>query len=401
MRQILILVLACLIGLPATHGRPTAPNRVADSASSGQQILVMLRQPPAHYHGGTGYQGGYADGRRTAAREQTGRRLAKLHGLRFVGFYPMATIGLDCVILEVDPESVKALALSTLIAAIERDADVEWAELVQSYQFLGATSYNDPLFATTPAATLWHLAELHLAATGKGVTIAVVDSGVDSTHPDLKGQIRLNRNFVDGHGLIAEPHGTGVAGIIVAKANNQLGMVGIAPDARLFGLRACWQQARAAACDSLSLAKAIDFAIEKRVDVLNLSLTGPSSRLLIRLIDKAITNDIVVVAAVAPGRAQGGFPASTGGVIAVTDEVMTTTVGHLYSAPGHNIPTTQPRGKWYIVHGSSFAAAHVSGLFALMIERRGGSRQRPALVKANDGSQAVDARASVRMAAYR
>ncbi len=399
MRQILALVLTCLIGLSATHGHPTARNNDAGARSSAQQILVMLRQPPAHYRGGTGYQGGYVDARRTTAREQTGRRLAKLHGLRFVGFYPMAAIGLDCVILEADRGAIPGLA--TLIAAIERDADVEWAEPVQPYEFLGATGYNDPLFAATPAATQWHLAELHLAATGKGVTIAVVDSGVDSTHPDLKGQIRLNRNFVDGHGLNAEAHGTGVAGIIVAKANNQQGMVGIAPDARLFGLRACWQQGRGEACDSLSLAKALDFAIEKQVDILNLSLTGPSSRLLTRLIDKAIASDIIVVAAVDSAQAGGGFPASSLGVIAVTDDRMTIAAGHMYRAPGQDIPTTQPRGKWYVVHGSSFAAAHVSGLFALMIERRGGSRLRPALVKVNDGSQAVDARASVRMAASR
>jgi subtilisin family serine protease len=209
----------------------------------------------------------------------------------------------------------------------------------------------------------------------------------------------LNRNFVIGRMLSAETHGTGVAGIIAAKANNRQGIVGVAPQARLLGLRACWQDENRSLCDSLSLAKALHFAIEKNVDVLNLSLTGPSGKLLTQLIAKAMANGAVVVAAVDSTEQGGGFPASSKGVVAVTDNmsIMSNTRG--YRAPGNGVPTTQPNSKWFAVDGSSYSAAHVSGLFALLIEMRRVGNAQPLLIRAKDGSGKIDTRASLRKAA--
>jgi subtilisin family serine protease len=394
MKQLLFLILAPLLALSGTQLVTSAEMLEEAAAPANRQILVLLRQKAAHYHGDDGHEAGYGDASSKASRETTGKRLAKEHGLRFVGFWPMPEIGLDCLILEV-PEGQ---LVSDFIAKIERDNDVEWVEPVETYQSLGADSYNDPLFAAAPAATQWHLAELHRTATGNGVTVGVVDSSIDDAHPDLVGQVQLNRNFVEGRTLGAESHGTGVAGIIAAKANNELGMVGVAPKARLLGLRACWQRGRGSVCDSLSIAKALHFAIEKNVDVLNISLTGPSGKLLARLIDKAITNGSVVVAAVDPGGASGGFPASYKGVVAVADSASAASSFGAYRAPGQSVPTTQPNAKWYMVNGSSYSAAHVSGLFALLIEERGSGKSRPVLVKATDGSGGIDARASLKKA---
>ena len=117
-------------------------------------------------------------------------------------------------------------------------------------------SHNDPLYAAEPAAAQWHLADLHRIATGRGVKIAVIDSGIEVGHPDLAGQILLSRNFVAGQSALAEQHGTGVAGIIAAKADNGIGIAGVAPGARLLALRACWQTPGGTVCDTLSLAKA-------------------------------------------------------------------------------------------------------------------------------------------------
>ncbi len=83
---------------------------------------------------------------------------------------------------------------------------------------------------------------MHKIATGRGIRVAVIDSGIQANHPDLAGQVIVNRNFVAGQAEVAEDHGTGVAGIIAAKADNGVGIAGVAPDARLLGLRACWQQ---------------------------------------------------------------------------------------------------------------------------------------------------------------
>jgi subtilisin family serine protease len=159
-----------------------------------------------------------------------------------------------------------------------------------------------------------------------------------------------------------------VAGVIAAQADNRLGIAGIAPGARLMALRACWQRSPAdTTCDSLSLAKALSFAIERKAQVINLSLSGPPNVLLGRLIDAALERDAVVVAAVDPTLAGGGFPASHRGVVAVTS-----TPGGAagtIAAPGRDIPTTQPGGGFGLVSGSSYAAAQVSGLYALLRER--------------------------------
>lgn len=396
MKRPLLLIVAAFFTL--SNAQPTyttdATSQVATD-KSGQQILVLLRQIPAHYRGGDAYETGYGDARTRASRELIGARLAKKHGVKFVGFWPMPEIGLDCLIME----ATKAQEVRAVIDEIESDKEVAWAEPVATYESLSAGVYNDPLFATAPAAVQWHLAELHQSATGKGVTIAVVDSGIDGGHPDLLGQIKLNRNFVQGRTLSAESHGTGVAGVIGAKANNLQGIVGVAPNARLLGLRACWQTDKRSLCDSLSLAKALHFAIEKNADILNLSLTGPQGKLLTQLIAKAITNGSVVVAAVDPAVLGGGFPASSKGVVAVTDNkaVMSNKGG--YRAPGNDIPTTQPNSRWFTVDGSSYAAAHVSGLFALLIEKRRGGNAQPILIREQDGSGKIDTRASLRKAA--
>ena len=78
---------------------------------------------------------------------------------------------------------------------------------------------------------------MHRIATGKGVTVAVVDTRVDGRHPDLVGQVIVNQDFVVGHPAAAESHGTGVAGVIAAKADNDVGIVGIAPGARSLARR--------------------------------------------------------------------------------------------------------------------------------------------------------------------
>ncbi|TMH03104.1 MAG: hypothetical protein E6H69_04585 [Betaproteobacteria bacterium] len=94
-------------------------------------------------------------------------------------------------------------------------------------------AHNDPLYPLQPSAKLWHLAELHKITTGRYVRVAEVDTGVELDHPDLSGRVALARNFVDGRQDVAEEHGTAVAGIIAARADDRLGIAGIAPEAKL------------------------------------------------------------------------------------------------------------------------------------------------------------------------
>ncbi len=360
------LVAICLATL-STSNPPPAAAAVAAIAPPERQILVMVQHPLDHYRPNGAYGGGYGDGVARSARERLARRIARAHGLTLVDAWPMPMIGLDCFVMAVPTGRSTAAAVED----VSRDADVQWAEPAHTYDTQGTyASPNDPLYPAQPAASQWHLADLHQLATGRGIKVAVIDSGIEARHPDLAGQLVVNRNFVAGRPGAIEQHGTGVAGIIAAKANNGLGITGVAPGSRILGLRACWQPNNSrAVCDSFSLVKALYFAIDQKVDVINMSLSGPDDRLLRQLIDLALERGSAVVAAFDRRRADGGFPASVLGVIAVSDSAVAPARGHVYIAPGRDIPTTQPGDRWFLVNGSSYAAAHVSGLVALLRQK--------------------------------
>jgi subtilisin family serine protease len=252
----------------------TAGTAAEAEPAASRQLLVMLRLPPQHYHPDAAYAGRYPNDSGRAARRRVAGELAEVHGLTLVDGWPMPVVGIDCYVME-----QRAVApIEQALAALSRDQRVMWAQPMNTFHGQGA---GDPLYAVQPAARYWHLAELHKASTGRGVRVAVIDSGIDGGHPDLAGQVELRANFVDGSPDAAEAHGTAVAGIIAARAGNGAGIVGVAPDARLLALRACWpDSAGATRCNSFTLGKALNFALLNRAKIINLSLSGPSDRLL-------------------------------------------------------------------------------------------------------------------------
>jgi subtilisin family serine protease len=366
------------------------------TAAAERQILVMVQHPPDHYRPNGAYGGGYGDELARSARQRLARRIAGDYGLELVDAWPMSMIGLDCFVMAVPDGRSTASAAEQ----VSHDAAVAWAEPVAIYHAQGAAlPHRDPLFAAQPAARQWRLAELHRLATGRGVRVAVIDSAVDATHPDLAGQVALSRNFVAGRPASAEAHGTGVAGIIAAKADNGIGIAGVAPGARLLALRSCWTAAPGRTlCDSFSLVKALYYAIQQKPDVINLSLSGPNDRLLDQLVKLALARGSVVVAAFDGGRPDGGFPASVEGVIPVADASLARSRSRVYIAPGRDVPTTEPGGRWFLVNGSSYSAAHVSGLVALLRQDRRSAA--PALVTEGSGT-VIDACSSLLRAVRR
>ena len=135
-------------------------------------------------------------------------------------------------------------------------------------------------------------------------------------------------------------------------------------------LRACWESSTGGSgtCNSFTLAKALAFVVDRRPDVLNLSLTGPSDALLERLIDVVLERGVTVVAA--HERTSEGFPGSLPGVVVVESAGQSPNSRRgLIPAPGLDILTTVPGAAFDFVSGSSFAAAHVSGVVALLLER--------------------------------
>lgn len=364
LRRLLLLFGLLLAAAPAVR---------AAEATDERRVMVMLKLGAEHYRSGGDYGGPYGDVMAEKARLRLARRIARQHNLTVIEAWPMTLIGVDCVIMAVnDARPTEAVA-----ATLSRLPGVAWSQPLNQYRMQSAPAvppaYNDGLFPAQPATRGWDLAALHSMATGRGVTIAIVDSRIDAAHPDLAGRITNAPDFAAGGTAHAERHGTGVAGIIAAHPNNEIGIAGVAPGARVLGLRACWERAPGGptVCDSLSLAKALTYALENRADVINLSLTGPSDRLLQTLVALAIRRNIIVVAAVDTQQPASSFPAFVAGVLPVSDARLPSGEPAVYIAPGIDVPTTEPNGKWAMVSGSSFAAAHVSGLVALLHQLAG------------------------------
>lgn len=372
-RWLLLLLLALCSG-----GALAAQPEAAYDHDTSHDVLLMLRAPAAHATPEAGYIGDYRNAPGHKARARIARKLAAAHGMALRTDWPMPALGLDCYVLE----AKDAQSAEQAIASLANDPRVESVQAMQRFDSLAAG--QDPLYPAQPAGVAWKLDELHTFATGRGVTVAVIDSGIAASHADLRGQISESRDFVaddNARRAIPETHGTEVAGLIAARAGNALGIAGVAPDARLLALRACWQAngKGRAQCNTFTLAKALQFAIDSRAQVINLSLGGPRDVLLSRLVDVAMQRGATVVAAVDPRAADGGFPASHPGVVAVAGDGSRALPFRAFLAPADALPTTTVDGGWGLVGGTSFAAAQVSGLVALL--RDAAPRLRSAAVR--------------------
>lgn len=338
----------------AGAGAPPAPSSADPFPDTGQQLMVTY--PPAP----------------PALWSRNSVDLAQTYGLRLIGSWTMASLGGEqCVIFEI----LRGRSADDVVRRIASDPRVSLAQTVRTFE---TQAYNDPYAHLQVSSQVLRLDQAHRWATGKGVRVAVVDTGVDFDHPDLRGRVTKAQNFVSQgeRTFTADIHGTAVAGLIAAVANNDVGIVGVSPGAEIYALKACWHlpNRRGAVCNSYTLAKALDFAINQGAQVLNFSLAGPKDPLLSRLINSALSRGIVVVAA--DGGPALDFPATHPGVIGMrgSDPVRGGFTGpgkalSALAAPGVDILSTVPRGSYDFFTGSSLAAAQASGIAALLLER--------------------------------
>jgi len=350
------------------------------TAEAGRQLLVTLarrdswRVPRA----GTTARGYDRDYRASARTRRAVRGLASDYGLKEVSEWPIEVLGVHCVVFEVPPAGSPAEVLRRL----RDDGRVESAQPMQLFETRSgeAAGLDDPYLGLQHGMEATQVTEAHRWAQGTGVRVALVDTGVDLAHPDLAGHATLARDFVDDGPpeRWSETHGTTVAGVIASAAGNGLGIVGVAPRVELMALRACWsgESGSPAVCNSFTLAKALAFAVERRAQVINLSLAGPPDPLLGRLVHAALERGAVVVAA-RDERPERSFPCDVPGVLAVRSPgpVTIRAAGSArpdLAAPSVDVLTTIPGGAFDFVSGSSLAAAHVSGIVALLLERRPG-----------------------------
>ena len=299
-------------------------------------------------------------------------RWQQSYGLSRVADWPLSSLDVRCMVFELNAQR----NLQETLTALRAEPLVETAQPLQSFRTV-ATAYNDPYSKLQHGLSSLDIAPTHQWATGKGVKVAVVDTGLDADHAEISGRVPVKRNLVNGNlsDFNRDVHGTAVAGVIAASANNRNGIVGVAPDASIMAMKACWQTQPgydAGLCNSFTLAKAINASIAARADIINLSLAGPNDDLLHRLLRQAIERRIIVVGAVDEKR-PNSFPASTPGVIAVAVHSKPSTDGHAriagnktLQAPGRQVVSIRPGNQYDMFNGSSIAAAHISGLAAMI-----------------------------------
>jgi major intracellular serine protease len=357
LRLALLLVALCLSACAASGGAREPTGAVpGDVQMPSRQIVVVLAAA------------------RRAQWQQIETALSTEYRLRALRTFPLTSIDVQCIVYEVPPDR----SLDSVVQRLRSDPRVDDAQPNRTFT---ALAQGDPYAALQWGRRALGIARLGLRATGKGIKVAVIDTGADTRHPDLRRNIAETVDLVmaPGESFDDDHHGTAVAGVIAASANNQIGIAGVAPEARLMILKACRQNGQGKAlCLSWTLARAIDAAILAQARVINLSLSGPNDPLVARLVRKADERGIVVVAA---AQAQApSFPADMAEVIGVLasdsgGRVSAPTwrkAGGLMSAPGVEVITTVPGGSYDFQSGSSLSSAHISGLVALLLEAAAG-----------------------------
>jgi subtilisin family serine protease len=337
--------------------------------------LLTIRQPEAFAIGLTGTPNQRYVQRRygpTPSVERILTQLAREHHLSRVDGWPIQSLEVYCEVLAVPDDR----PLDDVIAALAADPRVD---LVQPMNIFSTqtTRYDDPYADLQAGAIEMGVEQAHQLATGRGVSIAIIDSAVDASHPDLRASVRIVRDLVTTHGgaRSGEVHGTAVAGVIASAVNNREGIFGVAPGVSIAALRACWAveaNSLAAQCSSFSLARALEMALTLKPNVINLSLAGPDDPLLSRLLGEAIARGIIVVAAQpASDDAALQFPTSHPQVLAAHSAADAGAALSPYrlGAPATEILTTLPGASYAFLSGNSLAAANMTGVIALLMER--------------------------------
>lgn len=384
---VLLLCSACAGSL----GLVRAPPLPVEARGDMQQFLVVTVRNDARagVSGAGSTPRGYSAVARYGVTASAARAVAGIerdYDLRAVSAWPISTLRVHCVMFRLPDLASRSM----IMARLAHDPRVDEVQPLNRFDTessaLASSGHQAWMPYNDPYAPLQHsLRELDVIAAqrhsrGAGVEIAVVDTGVDVHHPDFTGRIIGLRDFVNvaEDTSASDVHGTEVAGVIAAVADNGIGMVGVAPQSRLLVLKACWPispGSASARCNSFTLAQALEAAILAHVDIVNLSLSGPPDPLLTRLIQEGSRAGIIFVAAVPPEPADAApaadaFPARLEPVISVAASEAPSSDPRDLPAPGSDILTLMPGGHYDFASGSSLATAEVTGIVALLVSEQ-------------------------------
>jgi type VII secretion-associated serine protease mycosin len=281
-------------------------------------------------------------------------------------------------------QAVEAAQDRSNVVAVSVDTRMHLADATDP-ALTATTVSNDPMRSSQwaldrlKAETAWGQAD------GTGAVVAVVDTGVDASHPDLAGRLTAaGADYVSGSGdghTDPQSHGTHVAGIIAAISGNRVGTAGLAPDARVMPVRVLDADGSGWSSD---IAKGIIFATDHGADVVNLSLGGPNADSATRTaVEYAVSHGVVVVAAAGNARNDGNqtnYPAAYPDVVAVASTTQADTSSSFsntgayvdVAAPGERILSTVPGGYAYM-SGTSMATPYTAAAAALAVDATDGA----------------------------
>ncbi len=297
-------------------------------------------------------------------------QLARRHGLERIASQNFqltgGTFGLFRIIDRRAPDVVsRELAADTNVLSVQ----MNYRYVLQQQKV--ALTEGDP--AQYALAKL-RLPEAHKLADGINVTIAVIDSGIDAKHPELVNAIA---DTYDALGSKEGPHvhGTGIAGAIVSHGR----LMGSAPAAKILAIRAFGTAKNGAESNSFVILKGLEYAAAHGAQIINMSFAGPKDPLIDRGIAATAAKGILMVAAGgnAGPKSPPLYPAANANVIAVSgtdaqDKLFAPSNrgSHIaVAAPGADIFLPAPDEKYQMTSGTSFSAAFVTGVAALMLER--------------------------------
>ena len=304
-----------------------------------------------------------------AMSEEQVRALAQRHGMVLVESQNLPLIGATIGLFRItNGRPLDAARRDFAADGSVRAVQLNWRYLSQDSKPLAE---GDP---AQYAVKKLRLPQAHKLAHGMNVTVAVIDSGIDAGHPELANTITDN---FDALGSKEGPHvhGTGIAGAIAAHGR----LRGSAPEARIIAIRAFASAQGGAESSSYIIIKSLNYAVLHGAQIINMSFAGPKDILIERGIGATAARDVVMVAAAGNGGPKSPplFPAANPNVIAVSgtdsqDRLFAASnrgVHVALAAPGADIFLPAPDQKYQMTSGTSFSAAFVSGIAALLLER--------------------------------
>mgnify|MGYP001168833764 CR=1 FL=1 len=288
---------------------------------------------------------------------------------------------LETVNLQSSGTSIRRLRINdrrrsvpAVVRALAAEGFTVQPNLIATLQEAGAAPAGD---LEQYALARMRMPEAHALANGHRVLIAVIDSGADTQHPELAGMI-LDTFDAIGRGDRVHPHGTSIVGAIVARAR----LRGTAPGAHILVARAFGTHRTSMDGTTTDILKALEWAMQRGARVINMSFAGGRDPAVERRLNAARGRGIVLVAAAgnAGPNAAPLYPAASPAVIAVTatdedDRIYRSANrgNHIaVAAPGVNLLLPTLGGDYRMTSGTSFSAAEITGVIALMLERNPG-----------------------------